>query len=257
MKNILILSSLTIKELMRSKAVISTVVSVFILLLVATLFGSVSVSDKGKVILDFGLFLISLSSIIFVLLSGTSLLSKELSRKTIYNVLSKPVQRWQFVVGKFLGMYSVAAILVVLLTPMVLLYESIFTGSFEMSLLWTSFYMLLELLIVCALAMFFSAILVTPALAGALTLGLFLVGRNADSLLDFKVALGDSGLLSKALSALYWAVPHLNAIYINNDAVYGHFPPLDHIIYSGVYAICYSGILLVLGSLIFSKKEFN
>ncbi|MCC6953509.1 MAG: ABC transporter permease subunit, partial [Deltaproteobacteria bacterium] len=89
----------TFREAIRNKVLYSGFLFVALLIAGSALFGSVSVGSQIKVIKDFGLFSLSIFGAIVAVAIGVNLLNKELKQKTIYNILSKPVERWQFIVG--------------------------------------------------------------------------------------------------------------------------------------------------------------
>ena len=61
---------------------------------------------------DFALFAVSLFSTVITVVLGSTLLQKELGKRTILNLLSKPVARWEFIVGKFLGLFLTLTVIV-------------------------------------------------------------------------------------------------------------------------------------------------
>lgn len=247
----------TFRELVRSKVLYLVLFFAIMLVAVSALFGSVTIGDQVQVIKDFGLFSVSLFSVGFVVIAGASLLHKELALKTVYNVLSKPVRRCDFLVGKFLGVYATAAVILILMGAGVSIFAWVVEGRFDPLLLLAYGYNLVELFIVCAAVIFFSSIVVTPLLSGLFTLGFFLAGRCADYILYFinEGTLTSSG--ATVLNAIYWLMPHLNDLYIGNTVVHGVIPGITHALFSVVYGFCYAAILLLIAVFVFSRREFN
>ena len=79
---------------------------------VSAVFGSASIGDRMRYVKDFSLMSISLFGVIIAVVLGVNLLHQELSRKTILNTLSKPLARWQFVLGKFLGLFTTLVLII-------------------------------------------------------------------------------------------------------------------------------------------------
>lgn len=257
MKTTVTIARITVKELIRSRALYGIFGFVFLALLCATFFGTVSIGSQTKVIKDFALFLVSISSAGLAIFAGTSLLNKELTRKTIYNILSKPVERSEFIIGKFVGMLGACTTVIVVLLPLCILYLFLFEGQFDFSLCVAGLYMMMEAAILCAAALFFSALISTPSLSGILAFGLFLAGRSVESLLYFIKAPDTTPLLKAVLTGLYWSLPQLNRLTVANDLVYGYIPSFSHMMMSALYSISYAGILLILGIVIFNRKELH
>lgn len=247
----------TYRELIRSKVLYATVFFALVLVVISALLGSVTIGEQVKVIKDFGLFAVSIFSVAFAVIAGSALLSKELSRKTIYNILAKPVQRWQFLVGKFLGMFGTVAVLAILMGLGLSIFVYFFEDKLDIRLFEAYLYILLELAIVCAAAIFFSCLVVTPMLSGLFTFCLFLAGRSADYILAFAAAEGMSGFSAGLLKATYVVLPQLSLVNVGNDIVYGLSTSGWHLMWAFLYTLAYIGALLVIGAMIFGRREFN
>lgn len=245
------------RESVRSKLVYSTVGAAIALVCLAMCFGMVTIGEPIKMAKDFSLFSMNLAVVAFVVLSGSSQLYKELNRKTIYNILSKSVERWQFVVGKYVGMLITSFVMILLMGVCLSVVMAIAEGKIDTLLPLAYFYIFLETIIVCGLATFFAAGLVTPVLAGLLTFGVFLAGRSAEYLLYF-VERGDtSPPLTWILRTLYWVLPNFSQLMISNEIVYSVSVPLMHVAFSTAYSIGYALALVSCATWFFQHREFN
>ena len=257
MRNVSFLAINTFRESRRSKVIYMFILLAALVILLSAFFGSVSVGDKVKVIKDFGLFSISIFAVAYAVFAGTTLIQKEIYHKTIYNTLSKPVRRWEFLCGKYFGILMSIFMLIIIIGLGLSLFVFLFEQKLDLNLFYAYLYILLEISIVCAAAMFFSAIVITPILSGIFTLVLFLVGRSIESLSFFIDQGLASGSSAKFLEVLQVILPNLNKLNISNSIVYGHLPSTDHIGFSFGYAAGYTIILLALASIIFQKRELN
>lgn len=249
----------TWRELMRGKVLYLVLFFAVILVLAAALFGSVTIGDQILVIKDFGLFSISLFSVVFTVIAGASLLHKELSKKTIYNILSKPVERAQFLWGKFLGILAATSVLIAALGAALIIFVFVLSGQLDGFLALACVYIFLEAVIICAASIFFSSLVVTPLLSGLFTLGVFLTGRSLDYMLYFVREGSVSPQLTYVLRFLHAILPNLARLNVMNDIVFRDPVSLSpaHLAWSGLYAISYAGVLMILSSLIFKRREFN
>ena len=69
------------------------------------LFGQISLEINRIVLINLGLTAISLFGIVIAIFIGIGLVSKEIEKRTLYTVLAaRPVRRWEFITGKFLGL---------------------------------------------------------------------------------------------------------------------------------------------------------
>jgi Cu-processing system permease protein len=186
---------------------------------------------------------------------GVTLLSKELGKRTIYNILSKPVARGQFLIGKFLGLLATLSIMMGLLAAALLAALWFAEGGFDWPMLAAVAAMMLELSILLAVALFFSSIVVTPSLAGFFTVATFIAGRSA-GLLSYFTGDDQPPGLRQTMHLLYVILPHLDRLYIA-DRLGSRSPlPPAHSLQATLYAAAYSGVLLLLSLAIFRRREF-
>jgi len=247
----------TLRECVRSRSIYGVFSLAIALVVASTLFGSVSIGDQVSVIKDFGLFAMTFSVVAYTVLSGSALLEKELARRTISTVLSKAVSRSEFIIGKFLGLLGAATLLFVILGLALLGYLGLVTGRVELLLLQAYWGIFLELTIVCALTMLFSAIVTTPILAGCFTLGIIITGRSAEYLLYFARAEGAATVGAPVLEFLYLVIPHLHAFVLSDQVVQGVLVTKEHLIWGAAYALAYSSCLLWIACLTFARRNFS
>ena len=259
MTRIMLIALNTYRELIRGKVLYLVMFFAAALVLISALFGSVTIGDQAMVVKDFGLFSISVFSVAFAVIAGAALLHKELSRKTIYNILSKPVCRWEFLLGKFCGMAAVSFLMIVLMGAALMLFTSFFERSIDLFLLQAFAYIFLEILIVCAAAIFFSSLVVTPVLSGLFTLGVFLAGRCVEYLLYFVREGSASAAAAAVLKGLYFVLPQFARLNISGEVVFHNWSILTYprFLWSALYAVGYAGILLILANILFRRREFN
>jgi ABC-type transport system involved in multi-copper enzyme maturation permease subunit len=245
----------TAREALRNKVLYSIVAFAALVVGVAALFGSASIGNQMKFVKDFSLAAISLFGVVIAVTLGVSMLSKELGRRTILNILSKPVARWQFIVGKFAGLTATLAIVVVLMTSALIGIVAAFEGRLDAGLVVAGMTVLLELMIVVAIALFFSAVVVTPTLAGMFTVAAFVAGRSVGYLEYFRG--DDTNPVGRAVATLlYWVLPHLNRLEVADQVVYGDAVSLGTLALAAGYAAAYTALLLALSAALFQRREF-
>jgi ABC-type transport system involved in multi-copper enzyme maturation permease subunit len=246
------LVSATVREAVRAKLLYVAIFFSVMILASGSLFGSVSIGDHVQIVKDFGLFSVSIVSVLFTILSGSSLLNKELSQKTIYNIMSKPICRWHFIVAKFIALALIGSGLVLSMGGLLSLYVSALQSSFDISLLVAYVFMMLEIILIAAVIMFFSSIVVTPLLNGLFTIGIFMVGRCSVYLK------GVPGVESNSFQkSFYYVVPHFDSLWVADGVVFKVFPDITYFCYSLAYVILYSTMLIITACIVFHYKEFN
>jgi ABC-type transport system involved in multi-copper enzyme maturation permease subunit len=172
-------------------------------------------------------------------------------------VLSRPVRRWEFVVGKFFGLTGTLVVNTFLMAVGVLLALLYVAHRFETMDAWVLvalYFIVLQFLIVCALALFFSSFS-TPLMSAVFTFALFVIGSLAEDLRGFaKITQGAAGLLARAIAYL---VPNFSALNVINQVAHGDAIPGRLILYNTVYALLYSAMAISGAVLIFQRRNLK
>jgi len=250
----------TLREAIRDKVLYALVFFALAGLCFTLVLGEMSLGEQERLTLDLGLAALSLFGVLIAVFLGVSLLYKELERKTVYVILPKPMHRWQFVIGKFAGMVATLCLLVALmgaaLCGLLLLQRASLDGALARAILLC----LLEIVVVTAIAIFFSS-WSSPFLSGLFTLGVFVLGRNADEIAALATRAGDTavGLVLRALAA---CLPNLNLFYVSGSevegkyvSVHGAFVDWGYVGVAGGYAALYLWAALGAAVLLFRKRD--
>jgi len=252
----LVIARNTAREAIRNKVLYSVLFFAFLIVGVSSVLGAASIGDEGKYIRDFSLFSISLFGVATTVLLGVNLLHKELGRKTILNILSKAVHRWEFLLGKYVGLLATLALLVGVMTAGLLVLLRALEGATDWALLWAAAAILLELAVLLSVALFFSAIVVTPALAGLFTAAVFVAGRSV-GYLDYFLQSDRSPALRATASFLSAVLPHLDRFWIADRLVYHDAFSLAYFGFLTLYALAYSALALGASIALFHFREFS
>jgi ABC-type transport system involved in multi-copper enzyme maturation permease subunit len=245
----------TFREAVRDR--VFALVAVFGLLLVSSsiILSPLTIGAQQKLVADIGLASISVFSVLVVLFVGSGLVSKEVDKRTIMTLLSKPVSRFEYLFGKYLGLLGTIGVMIGAMT--VLFGAALLaTGSrFEASYLVSLGLTVMEMVVVTAVVMFFSSF-TSSVLTSIFTLGVFLAGRMLPDLEAFAVVTASPGV-ERSMDVLRYALPNLDLFDVRNAAVHGL--PIDgqHVAWAVVYGLMYSGVLLLLAERIFRRREFK
>ena len=172
------------RETVRDKILYTLLFFVLLLLAFSVLLGDWSVFAQKKVITDFSLGVMSIGGLAIAIFIGVGLVQKEIQRKTILTLLSKPVRRWQFLVGKYLGLLLVLVVNV--LVMMAGLWAALaFSGNAFDPRLWLAAYgVFLEMAVITAVALLFSSFS-TPVVSSLLTFAVFLASHLSGGILEY------------------------------------------------------------------------
>jgi ABC-type transport system involved in multi-copper enzyme maturation permease subunit len=219
------------------------------------LIGPLSLGEQVRITRDLGLAAISILSFVIAILVGTSIVSKEIDRRTIYTVISKPVERWQFVVGKFLGLAAIVSMLVAGMTVLLVLIDVGVAGRFDPRILVAVFLTWMELLLLTALSVLMST-LASPVLGAIFSFLLYVIGHASVDIRELAVRFG-SGAIRVASDVVYYALPNLEYLNVRSKVIHGVQIDPGYVAFASAYALLYSLAFLVIAVLVFERKEFR
>jgi Cu-processing system permease protein len=177
----------TFREAVRDRVLYNLIAFALLLSGAAILVGEISIDIERLVVVNLGLTAVSLFGVVIAIFIGIGLVSKEIEKRTLYTVLSRPVRRWEFVVGKFFGLTGTLVVNTFFMALGVFLALLYVAHKFEKMDVWVLvalYFIVLQFLIVCALALFFSSFS-TPLMSAVFTFALFVIGSLAEDLRGF------------------------------------------------------------------------
>jgi ABC-type transport system involved in multi-copper enzyme maturation permease subunit len=183
------------------------------------------------------------------------LISREVDNRTVFNILSKPVRRWQFILGKYLGLVAIVAANLLLITLVLVVMVLIYTHQFDPMLVFSAAMTMLEMSVVAAFATLF-AVLTRPILGSLMTLAMFVVGHMSSDLWLLTRQL--PGTFTRAVVAVvYYLVPNLERFNFRTEVV--HDLPIQPaaVGWAVVYASAFVAVLLFLAALRFRTKDLK
>jgi Cu-processing system permease protein len=247
----------TFREAVRDRVLYNLIAFALLLSGAAILVGEISIDIERLVVVNLGLTAVSLFGVVIAIFIGTGLVSKEIDKRTLYTVLSRPVRRWEFVVGKFLGLTGTLLVNTLLMAIGVLLALRYIAHGFEKMDGWVLvalYFIVLQFLIVCALALFFSTFS-TPLLSAVFTFALFVIGSLAGDLRGLAaITPGVGSWLPRVTSYL---VPNFSALNVINQVAHGDAIAGRLIAYNSLYALLYSTMAIAGAVLIFQRRNLK
>ena len=263
LKHIGIIALNTFRESIRDKILYNIGLFAIGLALFSIVLGEWSVFDRAYVIKSTTLSVMSLSGLLISIFVGISLVQKEIQRRTVLTLLSKPISRATFIVGKYFGLLAVVAVHLALLT--LIYYTILFLTNSEPTLsLLTAIYLIFwEMAVVIAIALLFSSFSST-ILSALFTLGVYFAGHLSNQLLEqirFASRMGEMGdastaLLEKVAVVIHAVFPGLYRYNVTSYVVHGLALPDMYLFWNTVYAIGYVGVFLAIASWWFSRRDF-
>jgi Cu-processing system permease protein len=247
----------TFREAVRDRVLYNLIAFALLLTGAAVLVGQVSIEIERLVVVNLGLTAVSLFGIVIAILIGIGLVSKEIDKRTLYTVLSRPVQRWEFIAGKFFGLTGTLIVNTLLMSVGVfgaLLYVSHRLGSAEVSVLIATYFIVLQFIIVVALALFFSSFS-SPLLSAVFSFSLFVIGTFSEDLRGF--ARMARGVVQWLATAVAYLVPNFSALNVISRAAHGEAISGQLIAFNTLYAFTYTLAVLAAATMIFERRSLK
>jgi ABC-type transport system involved in multi-copper enzyme maturation permease subunit len=214
----------------------------------------ITVGDRLRIILDVGLASISIFGVLMAILMGTGLVYKEIDKRTVYTLLSTPIHRYQFLLGKFLGLILTLLIMVVLMSIIFFIIVWLHGGTVGAPMLTALIFIFLELVLITAVAMMFSCFS-TPILSSIYSLAFYLIGHLSWGLQAFLDKM-DAGLDKAVVQVVYVILPDLENFNFRTEVVHDLPIPSSIFLPALGYGLLYSAFLLFLAVAIFRKRDF-
>jgi ABC-type transport system involved in multi-copper enzyme maturation permease subunit len=256
------------RESVRDRVPYNLVVFAILLIASSYLIGQLTAGQDVKIIKDLGLAATSVFGLFISIFIGIGLVSKEVERRSIYALLSKPVTRAQFVAGKYAGLVLTLAVNVSVMTIAlyVILAYLVWTEAptiragwdapgMDPALLKAVFLIFVELMLVTAIALFFSTFS-TPILSAALTFGLYVAGHFNADLKNFEKVVS-SKAAARLARGVYHVLPDLSAFDVKTEVVHGLPVTLGYLATTAAYGLAYVAALLLVATFIFSRRDFK
>ncbi|MBM75099.1 MAG: hypothetical protein CMK59_06845 [Proteobacteria bacterium] len=245
----------TFREAVRDKVLHSIFFFATATIVFSLILREVTIGDQAKVVRSVAQGGMDLFASIIAMFLGISLIWKELEKKTIYTILSKPIPRWMFVLGKYVGLQMTIFVEVFLLGTLYVCLMMV-QQSFPPSVFFFSILLLLlELMLLSAWAILFSAYS-APTTASAFTIAIFVIGHLADDIWIFG-SQSDQLMLRELSAMLYWVLPNFEVLSIREQAVHGENVPWRQFLFACGYGLTYTAAVLSAAVMIFQKRDIK
>lgn len=255
MKIILIIAMNTYREIIRDRVLYGLLVFALLLIGMSLALGQLSFAEQARISADFGLSAIHISAVVFSIFVGSTLVYREIDKKTIMTLLVRPISRLQFVLGKCLGLSLVTATSVLCLAAIL---WAVFLGvGMDVSSLFplALYGVLLEALLLLGVTIFFSSF-ASPMMVVSFSIGVFIIGHWISSL-DFFAGKSKSEefrFLAKTLIAI---CPDLEKFNWRSHVIYKDAITMNEVGYASVYSLSWFLVLILIAVFVFRRRDFG
>jgi ABC-type transport system involved in multi-copper enzyme maturation permease subunit len=247
----------TFREAVRDRILYNLIFFALLMVGTAPLFGEISIGLERIILVNLGLTAISVFGVVIGVFIGTGLVSKEIDKRTLYTILSRPVRRWEFLIGKYAGLGLTLTVNAVFMALGFFAALLLVTHKFERgdgAVLVALYFILLQFLMVTAIALLFSTFS-TPLFAAIFAFAIFVIGNFAADLRGFaSMASGVTGVMARAVS---YVIPNFGALNVITKAAHGIAPTGSVVATNTLYAVAYSAMVLSAAILIFERRNLK
>ena len=247
----------TFREAVRDRVLYNLIAFALLLSGAAVLVGQISIEIERLVVINLGLTAVSLFGIVIAIFVGIGLVAKEIDKRTLYTVLSRPVRRWEFIAGKFFGLAGTLVVNTFFMAIGVfaaMAYVSRHLQASDGGVLVALYFIVLQFVVITALALFFSSFS-SPLLSALFAFSLFVIGSFAEDLRGFaKMTHGIAGWLATGAAYL---VPNFSALNVINQVAHGEAVASPLIVYNTAYALVYTLAALGGAVLVFERRNLK
>jgi ABC-type transport system involved in multi-copper enzyme maturation permease subunit len=250
----------TFREALRNRAFVGLVVFALAFIFLSLAMSEMTVvGQEARVVSSFGFFAISLVGAITAIVMGALLVHKEVERKTIYTIVSKPIHRHEFIVGKLLGLMGILIVQVAILGVVWALVVRLQGGDAGIEHLKGIALIVVEVSLVASIAVMFSAFS-SPVLTGLFSLGLFVMGRLIPLMEEMLAAprgLFVDNAVARFLGESAVAVlPDLSVFNVSQQVILGVPIHLSYLGEALTYGLAYGLIFMVIAVWAFERRDF-
>jgi ABC-type transport system involved in multi-copper enzyme maturation permease subunit len=247
----------TFREAVRDRVLYNLIAFALLMSAAAVLVGQISIQIERLVVINLGLTAVSLFGIVIAIFIGIGLVSKEIDKRTLYTVLSRPVRRWEFIAGKFFGLSGTLVVNTFFMAVGVFAALAFVSHHLVSSDLWVVvalYFIVLQFVIITALALFFSSFS-TPIFSALFAFLLFVIGSFAGDLRNF--AAMTHGPTRWLATAAAYLVPNFSELNVISQVAHGSAIPGHLILLNTGYAVVYALVLLSGAVLIFERRNLK
>ena len=245
----------TLREAIRHRLLYTLLFFAVTMIGFSVLIASLSYVEGERIIQDIGLASIRLFSVGIAIFVGIGLIHGEVDRRTIYTILSKPVTRSEFLLGKFIGLLLTVWLQLCLMALAFAAVSLLAGAPLDLGYAAALFLVGIELMVVVAVATLFSSFS-TPMLSAFFTLGIYALGHLSRNLY-FLGQESEVDNVRRAATLIYRLLPDLETFNLSIQAVHALPIPAAEVGWAVLYGLAYTTALLALAAYIFNRRDLE
>ncbi|MCH7960226.1 MAG: ABC transporter permease [Candidatus Hydrogenedentes bacterium] len=243
----------TFRESVRDKVLYVLLLFAAATILSSKALGYISVGQDIKIVVDISLASVSIFGALIAVFVGTNLVYKEVDKRTIYTILSRPLWRYEFILGKYFGLALLITVVTVVMTAISAVYVLTLGGNVGSTFFFAALLIYWKLLLVTALSVLLST-LTTPILGAIIVFFCYVLGHATGILVDLPNQF-EGTVAQKVMTGIYYVIPNLSNFDIRAEAANGVEVAGSYIVWALAYGTMYTVLFLTIAALAFENKD--
>jgi ABC-type transport system involved in multi-copper enzyme maturation permease subunit len=244
----------TFRENLRDKLLYNLLVFALLMIGSSLLLMRLTLGEFHRLLLDVGLGSINIFGVLIAIFVGIGLVNKEIEKKTIYTIVSKPVARYQFLIGKYFGLTLTLFVNTLIMAGGLLLVLFAQGVPIESMLFKALGLIFMEFMVITAVALLCSTF-TSATLSAIFTLATYVIGHLTADLKIFGEKM-DEGMRA-VVTGLYYILPNLERFNLKGNVIHHIEVSGTDLVLIVVYGLTYVAFLLMSASIIFQRRDFR
>lgn len=255
MNSTLVIARMTFLEARRNRIIWSLFFFALVLVLTSFLFQEVTIASYDRIVRDVGMAAINVFGVLLATFLGVSVVAREIERRTVYVILSRPLSRVQYLFGKLLGVWLTVAVCLLLMLVAFIVEAVVYRGELAPVIFQAFWTMQVEFLVLASFAMFASTF-TSSAVAAFMTISLYVIGHLSEDLYFFGRKSG-SLVLKKLGAVFFFAVPNLEKLNLKPEVSALQHVTALHVLSVSVYGLLYAVVFITAAVAIFVRRDLK
>lgn len=243
----------TFREAVRDKVLYVLLFFAAVAILGSKALGWVSIGQDIKIVKDISLAATSLFGMLIAIFVGTNMVYTEIQKRTIYTILSCPIRRYEFILGKYFGLSALLALVTTAMTSVTIIYLLLLGGKIDVVFCEAVLLIYFELLLVTAMSVLMSS-LASPILGAIIVFSMYVLGHATNILINLPGHFTDT-YAEYIMKFAYYIIPNLSNFNIRAEAANSVSVSGQYVIWTICYGILYTTMLLIVSALAFQDKD--
>ena len=255
MSGVLAIARATFTEARRNKIVWSLLFFCIFLVLTSFLLQTVTITAFDRIVRDFGIAAINVFGVLLGIFLGVGVVGRDIDRRIVYVIVGKPVSRFEYLLGRALGIWAAVALSLVLMAIALIVETLFYNGPIRLIIFEGLALILVEVFVIVSIAVMASSAMGTMV-AAFVTLSAFIIGHFSQDIY-FAGRRSEVQAVKSLAAAIYYALPDLERLNLKSEVSTLTAVPLSRVVASAGYGLLYAGLFLTLAAFVFSRRDLK